>query len=479
MAPELTLLRAPSGAEAREDKVPARPRKGSPRPLLEAAPFHLILAVQRLLVRHTALPRLPLILAGALVLSGCSGGSEQREVVRFWGLGREGEVVRELVPVFERAHPGVRVEVQQIPWSAAHEKLLTAFVGGATPDVAQVGNTWVPELAALSAIEPLASRVAASPVVHAADHFPGIWDTNVIDGVLYGIPWYVDTRLIFYRADLLAHAGVPEFPRTWSGWLEAMRRLKATGGAARYAILLPTDDWTPAVILGLGRGATLLRDGGRWAHFCEPAFVEAFAFLVDLFRAGLAPSLANTQLANLYQQMAEGQFAMHITGPWNLGEFRRRFPPELQDAWATAPMPAPDGTPWPGTSLAGGASLVLFARSRHSEAAWSFIEYLAAPETQLRFFELTGDLPAHRAAWESPRLRGDPRVAAFWEQLQRVQPTPKLPEWEQIAARVWRAAEAAVRGQASPEAALEALDRDVNAMLAKRRFLLERRKQRS
>ena len=59
-----------------------------------------------------------------------------RHVVSFWALGREGEVVAELLPEFERAHPGIRVEVQQIPWTAAHEKLLTAFVGDATPDLA-------------------------------------------------------------------------------------------------------------------------------------------------------------------------------------------------------------------------------------------------------------------------------------------------------------------------------------------------------
>lgn len=420
-----------------------------------------------------------LVIASLLLLGGCRGDGDQREVVRFWGLGREGEVVRELVPEFERTHPGIRVEVQQIPWTAAHEKLLTAFVGGSTPDVAQVGNTWVPELAALGAVQALDARVAASSAVDQGDHFPGIWDTNVVDGMLRGIPWYVDTRVLFYRADLLAAVGVHTFPRTWSAWLDAMRRVKTAGGAGRYAILMPTDDWTPPIILGLGRGASLLRDDDRYGHFQEPAFAEAFSFYVRMFRDGLAPSLANTQLANMYQQMAEGQFAMHITGPWNLGEFRRRFPPELADAWATAPIPAPDGAPWPGTSLAGGASLVVFARSRHADAAWSFVEYLSAPQTQLRFFELTGDLPAHRGSWEDPRLRGDARVAAFWEQLQHVRSTPKLPEWEQVATRVWRAAESAVRGQARPDQALEALDRDVDRMLAKRRFLLERRKGRA
>ena len=54
------------------------------------------------------------------------------------------------------------MRVQQIPWTAAHEKLLTAFAGDATPDVCQLGNTWIPEFAALDALEPLDDRVATS-----------------------------------------------------------------------------------------------------------------------------------------------------------------------------------------------------------------------------------------------------------------------------------------------------------------------------
>src|SRR5688500_4905931 len=57
------------------------------------------------------------------------------ETLEFWGLGREGEVVAEMIPEFERRNPGIKVRVQQIPWSAAHEKLLTAHVGDSTPDV--------------------------------------------------------------------------------------------------------------------------------------------------------------------------------------------------------------------------------------------------------------------------------------------------------------------------------------------------------
>ena len=80
-----------------------------------------------------------------------------------WAFGREGEVVAQLLPDFERRNPGLRVDVQQIPWTAAHEKLLTAFVGDAMPDLAPIGNTWVPEFQEVGALEPLDGRAAASP----------------------------------------------------------------------------------------------------------------------------------------------------------------------------------------------------------------------------------------------------------------------------------------------------------------------------
>src|SRR5581483_3143899 len=115
----------------------------------------------------------------SVMLAICSLACGRRDsgavTLKIWGFGREGEVLAGLLPEFEREHPDIRVRVQQIPWTAAHEKLLTAFVGDATPDVAQLGNTWVPELVALGALAPLDSGL-----VDRADYWPGIWNTNVI-----------------------------------------------------------------------------------------------------------------------------------------------------------------------------------------------------------------------------------------------------------------------------------------------------------
>lgn len=406
-------------------------------------------------------------------VAGCTGGDDERTTIRFWAMGREGEVVRELTAEFERLNPDLRVDVQQIPWSAAHEKLLTAFVGGSTPDVSQLGNTWIAEFVALRAIAPLDARVAASVAVDRDDYFAGIWRTNLLDGACWGIPWYVDTRVLFYRRDLLRRAGHDSIPPTWSGWRRAMADLKRSEGAGRYAIFLPLNEWAQPVILGLQAGSTLLADRDTRGAFSREPFRSAFRFYVDLFRDGLAPPVGNNEVANVYQEFARGYFGMYVTGPWNLGEFRRRLPADLQDAWAVAPLPGPaDGQR---VSLAGGASLVLFRRSEHREEAWRLIEFLSDPHRQARFHEISGDLPARRSAWRLAALTGDERARAFWDQLQRVVPLPKIPEWEQIAILLQERAELAVRGDVPVDSVLVRLDRDVDRILAKRRWLLARR----
>src|SRR3989475_7750392 len=297
-----------------------------------------------------------------LVAAGCSSRSADQTVVRFWAMGREGEVVVELIPEFERAHPATRVEVQQLPWSAAHENLLTAFAGEATPDVCQLGNTWIPEFVALHALEPLDDQVAASQAIDRRDYFEGIWDTNVVDGKLYGVPWYVDTRLLFYRRDLLAQAGFSAPPRSWHEWKQMLAAVDKHARPDRYAILLPLDEFEPLLALALQQDEPLLREDGRWGNFGGAGFRRALGFYLEMFQRGWAPALGSAAIANVWYEVGRGRFAFYVSGPWNIGELRRRLPAEQQDSWMTAPLPGPNG---PGASIAGGSSLVVFRASRH------------------------------------------------------------------------------------------------------------------
>jgi multiple sugar transport system substrate-binding protein len=412
-----------------------------------------------------------LIVVTALALAtGCRSSSEET-VLRFWAMGREGEVVAELLHEFERTHPGIRIKVQQLPWTAAHEKLLTAFAGGATPDLCQLGNTWIPEFAALNALEPLDRYVAASSIVQPEDYFAGIWDTNRVDGKLYGVPWYVDTRLLFYRRDLLLRAGFAAPPRSWPEWKDMLASIKKHAPPDRYAILLPLNEFEPLLALALQQDEPLLREGGRWGNFESAGFRRALRFYLEMFHQGWARPLANADVSNVWNEFARGYFSFYISGPWNIGEFKRRLPPEQQDNWMTAPLPGPAG---PGASIAGGSSLVIFQASRHRAAAWQLIAYLSQPAVQRRFHELTGDLPPRRATWNEAGLAADVYARAFREQLERVKPAPKVPEWERIATEMRVVAERAVRGGLSVDQAARELDARADRILEKHRWLLSR-----
>jgi multiple sugar transport system substrate-binding protein len=193
---------------------------------------------------------------------------------------------------------------------------------------------------------------------------------------------------------------------------------------------------------------------------------------VQMYRHGWAPDFNQNQLANVSQEFGRGRIAFYISGPWYIGEFRRRLPAGMEERWATAPLPGPDG---PGASLAGGSSLVIFRRSQLKPQCARLIEYLCRPAVQQRFYELTGNLPPRRSSWATPQLAQDPKARAFAEQLERVKPTPAVPEWERIEQDMQLAAERAVRTDASLESVVQALDTRVDGILEKRRWILARR----
>ena len=414
-----------------------------------------------------------LALGGAGALTGCGRRDDPRGPLNFWAMGREAEVVAQLLPEFNARHPGVQVRVQQLPWTAAHEKLLTAYAGDSLPDLCQLGNTWLPEFVALDALEPLDARVAASSV-RRDDYFAGILDTNLMPTAqgtqLFGLPWYVDTRLLFYRSDLLRAAGFERAPQSWPEWLAAMRAVTRRGAGRGFGALLPLNEPDPLFAFALQQGALLADDDTRGA-FARPAFRRALDFYAGIFHEGLAPLATNTQISNVWDEFARGLFTFYVSGPWNIGEFRRRLPHERQNDWATAPLPGPDG---PGVSTAGGSSLVMFKRSPRQDAAWKLIEFLSEPATMQSFHALTGDLPPRRSAWRAPALANDVPSQAFAQQLERVRAAPKIPEWERIFQEMQLTAERVVQRTQAADAATAQLDTWVDTLLEKRRWLRAR-----
>lgn len=396
---------------------------------------------------------------GGGLLAGCAP-SRDADAVSFWAQSTEGENAPRLLPLFKAA-TGIDVDLQSLPWTAAHEKILTAYAGAALPDVMMIANGWLAELHMLGIAAPLPRSLAP-------DLFPGVLRSVSVGDRPFALPWMVDTQVQYYRRDLLADAGYPAPPADWAGWKRMARAVKQRR-PDRWVVLMLLD-W-PEHLFGYAaqQPDPLLRDRWSRGNFRSPGFRAVLAHYKSLFDEGLAPPIVGTEMGDMGNAFGSGWVAILPGGANFVGDLHNRFIPDR--LWAAAEMPGPHG-PAPGPVA--GNSLVIAATCPRPDRAWALARFLCEPGTQRRFHGITGDLPSRPSAWTVPALAEDATAQTFCRQIKRGVPPPPVPEWARIQTEVQLVAEHMVRGDYSVDGAAAEMDARVDRLLAKRRWLLDR-----
>jgi len=370
--------------------------------------------------------------------------------ISVWAMGTEGDNLGVLADAFMEEFPDVSVEVTAVPWDAAHDRLVTAIAGGDVPDVSMIGTTWMGEFATMGGLAPTPDSIDP------AAFFEGAWDTTVVDGTSYGVPWYVETRLVYYRTDLAEEGGVTEAPATWEE-LTGLAQATVDGGAEFGISLQPggIGAWQTFMPFFWQAGGEIVDEDINFTLDSE-ACVEAMTFYDSFFEEGLAqPTVSDVPVE---AQFADGTVGSFISGPWMIGIVTDAgADPET---WAVAHQP----TAVSGTSFVGGSNLAVFEQSDNQEAAWAFVEYLSRPEVQITWYETVSDLPSVQSAWDDEALAGDELLAAFGEQLDDAKAPPAIPTWEEVATAIDGQIEQVVVGDTSPEDGCAAMQEEADSI---------------
>lgn len=410
-----------------------------------------------------------LLLVSILAGVGCArsekGSKADDQSLVIWGMGVEGERLKDILGPFQEENPEIKVTIQAIPWGQAHEKLITSVAGGLAPDLSQFGTTWIPEFVSLDALAPLDDHLKGSTVVAAEKYFKGSWDTGVIRGVTYGIPWYVDTRVLFYRKDLLQSVGYAQPPRDWDQFKDVTRKLfqqDDKGATSRIGILLPPMDAKTLLMFLWSNGGDVMTDDGQ-VVINSSENIDALSYYVSFFREGLAP-LTSAGGMELYTNFRSGYAPMFIGGPWMIKDIET-YTPELKGKVAVAVMPMKRSA----TSFVGGSDWCILKDSKHKAEAWKFIEYMSRPAVQIEWYRMTTDLPTRVDAWEDPFFADKEMVKVFGQQLFDTKTPPRIQQWEEIESLISREMERAVRGTNTPKDTLTLIAQKIEEIMARKR----------
>jgi len=413
------------------------------------------------------------ILAGTLlatgILSGCTSNSAPKDAggsspaaggkqvtLNVWGMGEEAKSLPKIAEKFMQENPNIKVNVQALPWDTAHDKLLTAVASKKGPDVLQMGTTWIPEFTSAKALMDLKPELSKYPEFAEANFYPGAITTTKQGDAVVGVPWYIDTRVLYYRTDLLKAAGFNEAPKTWDELSDAAKKLAARGNG-NYGISIDTKEQSLAFMFARQNGSKLL-DGNK-PLFNQPEFVGAVDYLNSFFKNGSAPTDLGMDVVPAFQK---GIIPMFISGPWMIKLINDQAP-DIKDKWATAVLPKKVTN----TSALGGSDLSVFQYTEHKDEALKFIAYMSKPETQLEWLKLTNTLPATKKAWEDPALTNDPNYKVIGEQMNASEPMPLNKSFEEIAQNFLKSFEKIYRSNANVQTEMDAFNQKAESVLNK------------
>ncbi|GAB3404488.1 sugar ABC transporter substrate-binding protein [Schumannella luteola] len=375
-----------------------------------------------------------LVAAAGLVLSGCaaggSGGSDKAEI-RVWlnGTDTPKEAREYLTKTFEKQHPGSTLKIEEQSWTGLVDKLTTALSGSDSPDVVEVGNTQSPAFTTVGAFMDLSSK---KKELGGDDLLPGFVEAGSADGKLYAAPYYSGARLVFYRKDMFAAAGL-EAPKTLDEYVADGEKL-ASANAGVSGIYAPGKDWYNALPYIWENGGEIATEkGGKWSSsFSSPESIAGIEQLQQVYeKASTAPKdgdETNPQVPFCANQVAQLSAPSWVKGSI-LAPADSDTPgcPDLESNLGVFALPGKDG----GAAhvFAGGSNIAVSNKSAHKDLAYDALKIMLSDDYQT-ILGKNGLVPAKKSL--ASTLGTDDVAKAIAEAAANSKLTPASPKWADV-----------------------------------------------
>jgi multiple sugar transport system substrate-binding protein len=345
------------------------------------------------------------------------------------------------------------------------DKMRTEFqVGGGDIDVIGADVIWPAQFAANGWIEDLSDLFTEEMQ---SDYLEASIVASTFKGKIYGVPWYSDAGLLYYRKDLLDKAGLKP-PKTWDELRDQAQRITDQEGIP-YGFTFQGAEY----------------EGGV-CNQCEYVWNAGGNILApnDPSKVVIGGSAATRGLEEVRSHIESGASPLAVATyketesltPFITGEavFTRNWPyayavatggkaagSELKPEWVgVAHLPVSDESLAPGFATLGGWDFCINSASTKKEQAWEFIQWMIRPEIQKTFAIDAGFLPGRKSLFADKKLttKDQPVMGLAKSSFETTRPRPSVnPFYSDMSLDMAQQYNDTVKGDVSPEAAISTL----------------------
>lgn len=407
--------------------------------------------------------------AAALTLAGCASGgdaaSDEGAEIRVWLVGTDtpDEAREYLVETFEQEHPGTSLVIEEQSWDGLVDRLTTSLSGSDSPDVVEVGNT---QAAAFTSAGAFLDLTEHYDELGGDDLLPGFVEAGSYDGTFYAAPLYSGARLVFYKKDALAAAGL-SVPTTLDEYVANGEKL-AAANPGKSGIWWPGQDWYNALpYIWEHGGEVAVPDGEEWdAQLSSPDSVAGLEQVQQVMTgASRAPKDANETSPEV--GFCDGT-TLQLSAPswvkWSIlapADAEAPGCPDQEQNLGVYALPGSDGGA--AQVFAGGSNIGVSAKSAHPELAVEALKIILSDEFQTIYGE-NGLVPAKLSLADT--LGTDEVAQAIAAAAGNAKLTPASPKWADVeAAGILQDLFVNIAQGGDVQALAEAADEEIEAIL--------------
>ncbi len=383
------------------------------------------------------------------------------DFLNFSGSGEPSKYLEEMKKVFEEQNPDIKINIEIVGFGEYFTLLQTRIAGGTAPDSYELNYENFVTYAKKGVLLDL------EPLFVKNNFDTSVLDKNALEAFKleekqFGLPAMFSDVVLFYNKDLFDKAGAsyPTADWTWHDEQKAAEKIRALGDNI-FGICHPIHFWEFYKVVQQNGGSIFNEDKTKFM-VNSPQNVETLQFMVDrVLKSNVMPTEAQVSGMGDWELFKAEKVGMIVTGIWAFPEFIKNCNFE----WDIAIEP---GNTKKATHFFSNG-LVINKDSKKVEQAFKWISFMSASKEAAKIRVDSG--------WELPAVTYPDVLASYLEQtppasrqvvfdsLQYLVTPPVIEQFAEMADIMGKHLEAARDGVKTPQEALDAAQKELEAKI--------------